>query len=351
MKMTRRAFLASGSAIAVVAMGGCGQKQKTGSSQANKAINLYSARHYDSDNALYEAFTKQSGISINLVEAKADELIERIKSEGTNSPADVLMTVDAGNLWRAQQAGLFLPVSSQTLQNAIPANLRDPNGNWFGFSKRARIIVYNKNRVQPADLSTYEDLANPRWKGRFIVRSSSNVYNQSLTGAMLAAKGATPTETWARGLVANFAQPPKGNDTAQIKEVAAGTADLTLVNSYYVVRLMKSEKAEEREIASKVGVFFPNQDDRGTHTNISGGGVVKTSKNPEAAIKFLEFLASPEAQASFAKGNNEYPVVAQAAIEPMLASLGEFKEDPLDATIYGQKNAEALKIMDRAGWA
>lgn len=351
MKMTRRAFLASGSAMAVVAMGGCGPRQETGNSQAKQAINLYSARHYDSDNALYEAFTKQSGISINLIEAKADELIERIKSEGANSPADVLMTVDAGNLWRAQQAGLFLPVSSQTLQSAIPANLRDPEGNWFGFSKRARIIVYNKNRVKPTDLSTYEDLATPEWKGRFIVRSSSNVYNQSLTGSMLAAKGAKATEAWARGLVANFAQPPKGNDTAQIKEVAAGKADVTLVNSYYVVRLMKSEKAEEREIASKVGVFFPNQNDRGTHINISGGGVVKTAKNPEAAIKFLEFLASPEAQANFAKGNNEYPVVGQAAIDSTLASLGEFKADPLDAATFGQKNAEALKIMDRAGWA
>lgn len=350
MKMTRRTFLASGSAIAVVAMGGCGQKD-SGSSQAKQAINLYSARHYDSDHALYEAFTKQSGISINLIEAKADELIERIKSEGTNSPADVLMTVDAGNLWRAQQAGLFLPVSSQVLQSAIPANLRDPEGNWFGFSKRARVIVYNKNRVKPADLSTYEDLANPRWKGQFIVRSSSNVYNQSLTGSLLAANGDKQTTDWAKGLVANFAHPPKGNDTAQIQEVAAGGADLTLVNSYYVVRLMKSEKAEEREMASKVGVFFPNQDDRGTHTNISGGGVVKTSKNPEAATQFLEFLASPEAQAIFAKGNNEYPVVAQAAIDPMLASLGQFKEDPLNAAIYGQKNAEALKIMDRAGWA
>ncbi|MGQ9870775.1 Fe(3+) ABC transporter substrate-binding protein [Leptodesmis sp.] len=350
MKMTRRAFLASGSAIAVVAMGGCGQKQESGSSQAKQAINLYSARHYDSDNALYAAFTKQSGIAINLVEAKADELIERIKSEGTNSPADVLMTVDAGNLWRAQQAGLFLPTSSQALQSAIPANLRDPAGNWFGFSKRARVIVYNKNRVKPADLSTYENLADPCWKGRFIVRSSSNVYNQSLTGSLLAANGSEQTEAWARGLVANFAHPPKGNDTAQIQEVAAGVADLTLVNTYYVVRLMESEKAEEREISSKVGVFFPNQDDRGTHTNISGGGVVKTAKNPEAAIQFLEFLATPEAQAIFAKGNNEYPVVAQVAIDPMLASLGEFKADPLDAAIYGQKNAEALKIMDRAGW-
>jgi iron(III) transport system substrate-binding protein len=358
MNMTRRAFLASGSAIAVVTIGGCGQKQNAGSSQqgadgsqAKQTINLYTARHYDSDNAIYQAFTQQTGIGINLVEAKADELIERIKSEGANSPADVLMTVDAGNLWRAQQAGLFLPVSSQALQSAIPANLRDADGNWFGFSKRARVIVYNKNRVKPADLSTYENLAEPEWKGKVIVRSSSNVYNQSLTGALLAAHGAGKTEDWARGLVANFARSPEGNDTAQIKDVAAGKADVTLVNSYYVVRLMKSDKAEDREVAAKVGVFFPNQRDRGTHINISGGGLVKTSKNPAAATQFLEFLASPEAQASFAKGNNEYPVVAQVEIDPMLAGLGDFKQDPLDAATFGKNNAEALKLMDRAGWA
>jgi iron(III) transport system substrate-binding protein len=277
-------------------------------------------------------------------------LIERIKSEGANTPADVLMTVDAGNLWRAQEAGLLQPISSKELQAAVPNNLRDSRGHWFGLSKRARVIVYNKSRVKPSQLSTYEDLANPKWKGRLIIRSSSNVYNQSLVGSMLAVHGGKKTEDWAKGVVANFANPPKGNDTAQIKDVAAGSADLTIVNTYYVVRLMESKKPEDREIASKIGVFFPNQRDRGTHVNISGGGVVKNSDNRAAAILFLEYLVSPEAQAILAKGNNEYPVRAGVAVDPLVASLGKFKEDRLNASVYGRNNAEALKLMDRAGW-
>lgn len=349
MIMMRRVFLAASTVLAIAAAGGVG-KHLVAQAQANRTINLYSARHYDSDNALYQAFTKKTGIRVNLIEAPADKLIERIKSEGANSPADVLMTVDAGNLWRAEEAGLLQPVSSNALRSAVPANLRDSDGHWFGLSKRARVIVYNKQRIKPAQLSTYEDLANPKWKGRLIIRSSSNVYNQSLVGALLAAHGAKKTEDWAKGVVANFANPPKGNDTAQIKEVAAGTADLTIVNTYYVVRLMESKKSEDREIASKVGVFFPNQRDRGTHVNISGGGVVKTSKNRDAAIKFLEFLASPEAQSMLAKGNNEYPVRSGVAVDPIVASLGRFKEDRLNATVYGRNNAAALKLMDRAGW-
>ncbi|MBF2028276.1 MAG: Fe(3+) ABC transporter substrate-binding protein [Oscillatoriales cyanobacterium C42_A2020_001] len=349
MKTTRRVFLAAGTAVAIATAAGFG-KHLSVEAQSNRTINLYSARHYDSDNALYEGFTKKTGIKVNLIEAPADKLIERIKSEGANSPADVLMTVDAGNLWRAQEAGLLQPVSSKTLQSAIPANLRDPQGHWFGLSKRARVIVYNKSRVQPSQLSTYEDLASPKWKGRIMIRSSSNVYNQSLVGSMLAVHGAAKTEAWAKGVVTNFAAPPKGNDTAQIKEVASGAADLTLVNTYYVVRLMKSNKPEEKEIASKVGVFFPNQRDRGTHVNISGGGVVKTSQNRDAAIQFLEYLASPEAQSLLARGNNEYPARSGVSIDQMLASLGKFKEDKLNAAVYGRNNSEALKLMDRAGW-
>ncbi len=341
--------MAAATVVAIAIAGGFG-KHFSVEAQSERTINLYSARHYDSDNALYEGFTKKTGIKVNLIEAPADKLIERIKSEGANSPADVLMTVDAGNLWRAQEAGLLQPVSSKTLQSAIPASLRDPQGHWFGLSKRARVIVYNKSRVRPAQLSTYEDLANPKWKGRLMIRSSSNVYNQSLVGSMLAVHGATKTEEWARGVVNNFVAPPTGNDTAQIKGVASGTADLTLVNTYYVIRLMKSSKPEEREIASKVGIFFPNQGDRGTHVNISGGGVVKTSKNREAAIKFLEYLASPEAQSLLARGNNEYPARNGVDVDPTLASFGKFKEDKLNAAVYGRNNSEALKIMDRAGW-
>ncbi|WP_421659192.1 Fe(3+) ABC transporter substrate-binding protein [Leptothermofonsia sp. ETS-13] len=349
MTITRRVFIASGAAMAAVAFDQL-RKPGAGFAQSNRVVNLYSARHYDTDTAIYDSFTKKTGIKVNLVEADADKLIERIKSEGSNSPADVLITVDAGRLWRAQEAGLLQPISSNVLKTAIPANLAEPQGYWYGFTKRARIIVYNKDKVKPSDLSTYEDLANPKWKGRLISRTSSHVYNQSLTGSILAVHGPQKTEEWARGIVANFARPPEGNDTAQIKAVASGVADVTFVNHYYVVRLMKSEKPEDKEVASKIGVFFPNQKDRGTHINISGGGVVKTSPNREAAIQFLDYLASPEAQEIFARSNNEYPVLAKVALDPVLASLGKFKEDKLNAAVYGKNNGEALKIMDRAGW-
>jgi iron(III) transport system substrate-binding protein len=315
-----------------------------------QVVNLYSARHYDTDNALYESFTKKTGIKVNLVEADADQLIERIQSEGANSPADVLITVDAGRLWRAKEAGILQPVSSQVLQAAIPASLRDPDNMWFGLSKRARVIIYNKDKVNPSQLSTYEALADPKWKGKILVRSSSHIYNQSLVGAMLAVHGAQKTEEWARGMVANFARPPEGNDTAQIKAVTAGVGDIAIANTYYVARLMKSNNAEDKAVAQQVGVFFPNQRDRGTHVNISGGGVVKSAPNKEGAIKFLEHLASREVQELFAKGNNEYPVLAAAPVDQVVASLGKFKADETNAAVFGRNNAEALKIMDRAGW-
>lgn len=318
--------------------------------QANRVVNVYSARHYNTDKALYDGFTQKTGIKVNKVDAEADKLIEKIKSEGANSPADVLITVDGGNLWRAQAAGLLQPIRSNLLERTIPNNLRDPQGHWFGFSKRARVIMYNKNKVKASDLSTYEDLANPKWKGRLIIRSSSNVYNQSLVGSILAKNGAAKTEAWAKGVVANFARKPEGNDTAQIKAVASGVADLTLANTYYLARIAESKKPEDKAVAAKIGVFFPNQGDRGTHINISGGGVVKTARNKEAAIKFLEYLVSPAAQENFAKGNNEYPVVAGISPDPVLASYGSFKEDRLNAATFGKNNAEALKIMDRAGW-
>ncbi len=348
MAIKRRVLLASGAAFAALAIGKLAHHNSGAAPQ--QVLNLYSARHYDADKAVYEGFTKQTGIKVNLVEAEADKLIERIKSEGANSPADVLITSDAGRLWRAQEAGLLQPVQSTLLNAAIPSSLREPQGHWFGFTRRARVIVYNKDRVKPSDLSTYEALADAKWKGKLAIRSSSHVYNQSLTGSILAKHGAEKTETWARGLVANFARSPEGNDTAQIKAVASGLADLTVVNSYYVARLAKSEKPEEKEIAAKIGMFFPNQQEQGTHVNISGGGVVKTAPHQEAAIKFLEYLASKEAQSIFAGSNNEYPVVADVPMDSVLASYGTFKNDTLNAAVYGKNNAEALKIMDRSGW-
>jgi len=361
-KITRRVFLATGTAMAIV-VAGCVGKTTNGSNQAQtqtqtqtqtqgqtQTLNLYSARHYDTDNALYESFSKKTGIKVNLVEAKAEELIERIKSEGANSPADLIITVDAGNLSRAKEAGILQPVSSKVLETTVPASLRDPEGHWFGLSKRARVIVYNKDKVKPSDLSTYEALTDPKWKGRILVRSSNNVYNQSLVGSMLEVNGPQKTEEWARGVVANFARPPEGNDTAQIKAVAAGQGDIAIANSYYVARLLKSDKPEDKAIAQKIGVFFPNQNERGAHVNISGGGVVKTAPNKEGAIKFLEYMVSPEAQEIFAKSNYEYPVLEGAALDPVVASLGQFKADATNAAAFGKNNPEALKIMDRAGW-
>jgi iron(III) transport system substrate-binding protein len=314
-------------------------------------LNLYSARHYETDNALYTGFTEKTGVRINLVESKADELIERIKSEGVNSPADVVLTVDAGRLWRAQEAGILAPVKSTLLEAAVPESLRDPEGLWFGLTRRARVLVYNKEKVDPAELSGYEALAESQWKSRILVRSSTNVYNQSLTGALMEVHGTPDTEKWAKGLVANFARSPEGGDTDQIKAVAAGIGDVAISNHYYLARLISSDKAEDKAVAEKVGLFFPNQSDRGTHVNISGGGVVKTAPHPEEAQQFLEYLISPEAQAIFAKGNYEYPVLSSAEVDPIVKAFGEFKPDSVSAAVFGRNNAEALKLMDRAGWA
>jgi iron(III) transport system substrate-binding protein len=360
MKWIKYLFLATVTALLTITLGCTSQQSAPNPSaeptaspqtQAENVVNLYSARHYDTDQVIYDNFTKETGIQINLVEGKEDELIERIKSEGTNSPADVFVTVDAGRLWRAQETGILQPIKSEVLESKIPKYLRDPQGLWFGLSKRARVIIYNKEKVDPSELSTYEDLADPKWKGRIIVRSSSNVYNQSLVGSILAADGTEKTEEWAKDLVANFARPPEGNDISQIKSIAEGVADLALVNTYYVARLANSEKPEDRAAVEKIGLFFPNQDDRGTHVNISGVGVVVTAPHKENAIKFLEYLVTPEAQMVFAKSNNEFPVVEDAKLEnPFLEQYIPFKEDDVNAGVIGKNNAEALQIMDRAGW-
>lgn len=316
-----------------------------------QVVNLYSARHYDTDRVLYDNFTDETGIEVNLVEAKGDELLERVKSEGENSPADVYITVDAGNLWRAEEAGILQPVESEVLKSRVPENLRDPEGRWFGLSKRARVIIYNKDNVDPSELSTYEDLTDPKWEGRIAVRSSSNIYNQSLVGSILAANGEEATEEWVQGLVDNFARPPEGNDTAQIRAVADGVADVGIVNSYYMGRLANSEDPEEQAIVEQVGMFFPNQDGRGTHVNISGGGVVASAPHPENAVQFLEYLVTPEAQTIFAKSNNEFPVVEDASLDnAYLEEFKGFKEDDLNASVFGENNDKALRVMDRAGW-
>ncbi len=313
-------------------------------------LNLYTSRHYQTDEALYENFTKASGIKINRIEGKGNALLERLKSEGANSPADVFLTVDAGMLWRADQAGLFQPVKSAVLDEKIPANLRHPDGHWFGFSTRARVIYYNKANVEAGEIKAYEDLADAKWKGRICIRSSSNIYNQSLVSSIIAANGTDGAETWAKGVVGNFARDPQGGDTDQIRAVAAGECDVAVGNSYYYVRLMTKPKEKDKGVAERVGVVFPNQGDRGTHVNVSGGGVLKNAPHKEAAVKFLEYLVSDEAQRYFADGNNEYPVVNGVPPNSPLQKLGSFKVDPMSVAVYGEKQPDSQKLMDRAGW-
>jgi iron(III) transport system substrate-binding protein len=363
-KMTRRAFVGTGTAAAAIALGQLGRRNRAIAKSMRQgiihprqgvkqtgAINLYSARHYDTDNALYQGFSDRTGFVINLIEAESDELIERIKSEGSNSPADVFMTVDAGRLWRAQQENLLKPISSSVLNAAVPESLREPSGQWFGLTRRARVIFYNRDRVNPAELSTYEDLVDPKWRGQLLVRTSSNIYNQSLIGSLIEVHGEAETQNLVEGLVANFARPPEGNDTAQIQACAAGAGNLAIANHYYFIRLVKSDDPADQEVVQRVGMFFPNQRDRGTHVNISGAGVLRTAPNPDAAQQFLEYLVSPEAQEIFAQGNNEFPVIDGVSIDPALEPYGDFKADETtNAAAFGRNNALALQIMDRAGW-
>jgi iron(III) transport system substrate-binding protein len=316
---------------------------------ADNVLNLYSARHYQTDESLYANFTKQTGIKINRIEAKEDELLERIKNEGANSPADVFLTVDAARLAKADELGLFAPVKSAVLESRIPAHLRSDA--WFAFSTRARILVYNKDAIKPADIATYESLADPKLKGQICSRSGSHPYNLSLLASLVAHLGEQKAESWARGVVANFARAPKGGDTDQIKAVAAGECGVAISNSYYLVRLMRSQKPEDQALVAKVGFVWPNQQSTGTHINISGGGMLKTAPHKEAAVKFLEYLASDEAQQYFADGNNEWPAAAAVKTRnPALQALGDFKTDVVPVPTLSKNAALAQKIYDRAGW-
>jgi iron(III) transport system substrate-binding protein len=319
--------------------------------QDGKVLNLYSSRHYQTDEALYSNFTRQTGIRINRIEAGEDALIERIRNEGARSPADVLVTVDAGRLWRAEQFGFFQPVKSAVLDARIPASYREPSGLWYGFSLRARVIAYNRAKVNPVEIQTYESLADPKWKGRVCMRSSTNIYNLSLMGAMIDHLGAQRAEAWASAVKANLAHDPKGGDTDQLKFVAAGACDVTISNQYYYARLARSQKPDDRAVAEKVGLLFPNQASFGTHVNISGAGVMKNAPNRANAIKFLEYLASDEAQRYFAEGNNEWPVVASVKVDnPVLASFPQFKRDSINVAVLGRNQPESQKLYDRVAW-
>ena len=316
-----------------------------------KVLNVYSARHYQTDEALYGTFTKQTGIKINRIEAGEDPLIERIRSEGERSPADVLITVDAGRLWRAEQLGLFQPVKSAVLEKRIPDSFREPQGRWFGFSMRARVIAYNKDKVKPQEVPTYEALADPKWKGRICMRSSTNIYNLSLMGALVNHLGEAKAEAWAKSVRGNLAREPKGGDTDQLKAVAAGECDVTVSNQYYYARLARSSKAQDREVADRLGIVFPNQESWGTHVNVSGAGVLKHAPHREAAIRFLEYLASDDAQRYFADGNNEWPVVPGVKVDnPVLSDFGDFKRDSLNVSVLGRNQPVSQKIYDRVGW-
>ncbi|RJG06630.1 extracellular solute-binding protein [Noviherbaspirillum cavernae] len=321
----------------------------------DNVLNLYSARHYQTDEQLYGNFTAQTGIKINRIEADDNALLERLKNEGKNSPADVVLMVDAARLWRAQVFGLFQPVQSQILNARIPANLRGGDegkgAEWFGFSTRARVIVYNKVAVNREDVSTYESLADPKNKGKVCTISGAHPYMLSLIGSMIERDGEQATEKWAQGMVANFARPPRGGDTDQIKSVASGECGVTIANSYYYARLLRSTKAEDRDAINKVGLVWPNQQTSGTHVNIAGAGVARNAPHREAAVKFLEYLASDEAQTYFANGNNEWPVVASAAAQsPALKAMGKFKAENLPISAIGKNQIPAQKILDRAGY-
>jgi iron(III) transport system substrate-binding protein len=317
----------------------------------DKVLNLYSSRHYQTDEALYTGFTKLTGIKVNRIEAGEDALIERVRNEGARSPADVLITVDAGRLWRAEQLGLFQPVKSALLDTRIPASFREPSGLWYGFSLRARLIAYDKAKIRPDEIRNYEDLADAKWKGRVCMRSSSSIYNLSLMGALIEHLGEAGAEAWAKSVKGNLAREPKGGDTDQLKSVAAGECDVTISNQYYYARLMRSLKTDERAVAEKLGIVFPNQSTWGTHVNISGAGVMKNAPHRDAAVRFLEYLASDEAQRYFADGNNEWPVVASVHVaNPVLSTFGAFKVDPVNVAVLGRNQPSSQKLYDRVAW-
>lgn len=329
----------------------------TSASAQEQVLNLYSARHYSTDEALYSGFTKQTGIKINRVDADDAGIMARLKAEGTASPADVILLVDAARLYKGEVDGLFKPVKSRVLEDAIPAQYRSTTADgstWFGFSTRARVIVYEKVKVQRADVDTYEELADPKNKGKVCLRSGSHPYNLSLFGAVMQHLGEQQTETWLKGVVANMARAPKGGDTDQIRAVASGECQVAVSNSYYIARLMRSGKPEDRAVMERVGVVFPNQASWGTHMNIAGGAVAKHSKNTEAAVKFLEYLASPAAQDHFANGNNEWPTAKGVKVDnPALQSMtgsGDFKAETIPLAAVGANTVKVQQMLDRVGF-
>lgn len=327
-------------------------QEETAEEQVDKSevVNVYTHRYYDADKELFALFEKETGIKVNVKSDKSDKLIQLLQSEGAHTEADLLLTVDAGRQYYAKQLGLLGAVNSEVLNTNIPAHLRDPENYWFGLTIRARVIMYNKETVDPAELSTYEDLTSEKWKGQIMVRSAGNIYNQSLMASVVHHHGEEGAMAWAEGVVANMAREPKGNDRDQIKQVAVGNGKLAIVNTYYLGKLKNSDNDLEREAAEKVAVFFPNQETTGTHINVSGAALTKHAPNKENAIKLLEFMSGETAQSIFAESNYEYP--ANPAVPPsaLLQDWGEFKADQLNLSELGALNEKAVELFEAAGW-
>jgi len=335
-------------AVLALSLAACGQGEAP---QATKGVvNLYTARHYDADLQLYDAFTRASGIKVNRLEMEPDQLIERMKAEGASSPADVVLMADAGALWRAQQAGLFQPVTTAALEARIPTHLRGPQNLWWGFSRRARVIAYDKARVRPEEVATYAALASPRFKGQVCVRSADNVYNLSLMASLIEQWGGDQALSWARGVVANMARRPQGGDIDQIRAIGAGACQVALTNSYYFLRIATSQNPGDKALAAKVALAFPEQAGRGTHVNVSGGGLAAHAQHRDAAVKFLEFLATDEAQGIFAGANHEYPAVPGVKPPADVEAYSHFRANPMPVGVFGQRQAEAQGVFDQAGW-
>jgi len=339
--------------LSLAVFAGCTTKQEEGQAikdNKEEVVNIYTDRHYDTDEKLYEMFTEETGVKVNVVKGKSDELIERLAREGKDTEADMLIAADAGRLHRAKDKELLQSVSSEILSNNIPENLRDENNEWFGLTVRGRVIVYSKDRVNPSELSTYEDLTNPKWKGKILVRSSSNIYNQSLLASFITINGEEKAKEWATGIVGNMARDPQGNDRAQATAVVAGEGDIAIMNTYYVGKMLNSSNPEEVKVAENVGVFFPDQEGTGTHINVSGAGVAKYAKNKDNAIKLIEFLSNEKAQKEFAQANYEYPVNSKVEPSDLLKSWGEFKTQNINLSKLGEYNSKAMEIFNQVDW-
>jgi iron(III) transport system substrate-binding protein len=347
--MFRRTLLAT--VLFVLPLTGCGPGGVGQSPDpASRELNLYTARHYDADLQLYRLFEERTGVRVNRIDGNPDQLIARMRTEGASSPADVFVAADAAALWRAQEAGLLQPVTSETLAAAIPANLRDPQGHWFGLARRARIVAYDTAKVRPEEVDTYEEIASPRFRGKLCVRSSDSVYNLSLVGALIEAWGPEKAGEWVRGVVANMARPPEGGDRDQIRAVGAGVCEIALTNTYYYIRLATGADAGDKAITERVRLSFPSLDGQGAHVNVSGGGVARHAPNRDNAVRFLEFLATPEAQTIIATANNEFTAAKGVPDPAPVSAWSDFTAHPMSVTAYGRRQAEAQSLMTAAGW-